>query len=81
MLTIINTTKHTTPHHTTPQADPTKVGSRAKKRGLPQLGTLGAGNHYAEIQVVEEIHDARAAARMGIDQIGQVGGFKAGARA
>ena len=33
------------------QADPTKVSSRAKKRGLPQLGTLGAGNHYAEIQV------------------------------
>ncbi|EWM25480.1 trna-splicing ligase [Nannochloropsis gaditana] len=54
------------------QADPTKVGMRAKKRGLPQLGTLGAGNHYAEIQVVEEIHDPRAAARMGIDQIGQV---------
>lgn len=54
------------------QADPTKVGARAKKRGLPQLGTLGAGNHYAEIQVVEEIHDVRAAARMGIDQIGQV---------
>ena len=32
------------------QADPRKVSSRAKKRGLPQLGTLGAGNHYAEIQ-------------------------------
>ena len=30
---------------------------RAKKRGLPQLGTLGAGNHYAEIQVVDEIFD------------------------
>ncbi len=35
------------------QADPTKVSPRAKKRGLPQLGTLGAGNHYAEIQVCE----------------------------
>ena len=32
-------------------ADPSKVSKRAKKRGLPQLGTLGAGNHYAEIQV------------------------------
>lgn len=31
-------------------ADPSKVSIRAKKRGLPQLGTLGAGNHYAEIQ-------------------------------
>ena len=32
-------------------ADPSVVSNRAKKRGLPQLGTLGAGNHYAEIQV------------------------------
>jgi tRNA-splicing ligase RtcB (3'-phosphate/5'-hydroxy nucleic acid ligase) len=38
-------------------ADPSKVSMRAKKRGLPQLGTLGAGNHYAEIQVVDEIYD------------------------
>lgn len=38
-------------------ADPSKVTKRAKKRGLPQLGTLGAGNHYAEIQVVDEIFD------------------------
>jgi len=30
--------------------DPKKVSQRAKKRGLPQMGTLGAGNHYAEIQ-------------------------------
>ena len=45
---------------------------RAKKRGLPQLGTLGAGNHYAEIQVVDEIFDKFAAGRMGIDRIGQV---------
>eukprot|EP00971_Amphidinium_carterae_P030227 594660-Amphidinium_carterae.1 len=28
-----------------------EVSARAKKRGLPQMGTLGAGNHYAEIQV------------------------------
>jgi RNA-splicing ligase RtcB len=53
-------------------ADPTKVTKRAKKRGLPQLGTLGAGNHYAEIQVVEEIHDRAAASRMGIEEVGQV---------
>ena len=46
---------------------------RAKKRGLPQLGTLGAGNHYAEIQVVDEIFDKFAAGRMGIDRKGQVG--------
>jgi tRNA-splicing ligase RtcB len=54
------------------QADPSKVSSRAKKRGLPQLGTLGAGNHYAEIQVVEEIYDDLAAYRMGVEQKGQV---------
>ena len=33
-------------------ANPACVSTRAKKRGLPQLGTLGAGNHYAEIQVL-----------------------------
>ena len=53
-------------------ADPTAVSARAKKRGLPQLGTLGAGNHYAEIQVVDEIFDKRAAGQMGIDTVGQV---------
>ncbi|CAM9464221.1 unnamed protein product [Chrysoparadoxa australica] len=55
-----------------PQADASKVSKRAKKRGLPQIGTLGAGNHYVEIQAVDEIFDEHAAARMGIDQVGQV---------
>lgn len=54
------------------QADPKKVSVKAKKRGLPQLGTLGSGNHYAEIQVVEEIYDKQKAAKMGVDKIGQV---------
>nr|CDS35044.2 tRNA splicing ligase RtcB [Hymenolepis microstoma] len=54
------------------QANPNKVSLRAKKRGLPQLGTLGAGNHYAEIQVVEEIFDRHAASKMGIDQLNQI---------
>lgn len=53
-------------------ADPTKVSLRAKKRGVPQLGTLGAGNHYAEVQVVDEIYDKWAAKKMGIDRKGQV---------
>lgn len=53
-------------------ADPNKVSMKAKKRGLPQLGTLGAGNHYAEIQVVEEIYDKQNAFTMGIESIGQV---------
>ena len=54
------------------QADSAKVSPRAKKRGLPQLGTLGAGNHYAEIQVVDEIYDNYAAKKMGVDHKGQV---------
>ncbi|VDL73757.1 unnamed protein product [Nippostrongylus brasiliensis] len=54
------------------QADATKVSTRAKKRGLPQLGTLGAGNHYAEVQVVDEIFDKHAASKMGIGELGQV---------
>ena len=39
---------------------------------LLQLGTLGAGNHYAEIQVVDEIYNDYAAKKMGIDHAGQV---------
>lgn len=53
-------------------ADPSKVSIKAKKRGLPQLGTLGAGNHYAEIQVVDEIFEKDNASKMGIESIGQV---------
>ncbi len=52
-------------------ADPDRVSSRAKERGLPQLGTLGSGNHFLEIQYVESIHDERAARAMGIEA-GQV---------
>lgn len=39
---------------------------------VEQMGTLGAGNHYAEIQVVDEIFDEAAARKMGIEQTGQV---------
>ena len=53
-------------------ADPKCVSNRAKKRGLKQIGTLGAGNHYAEIQVVDEIYDHDAATTMGIGKVGQV---------
>ncbi len=45
---------------------------RARKRGVPQLGTLGAGNHYTEVQVVEKIYDKSAAAKMGIEFENQV---------
>ncbi|MBL7208649.1 MAG: RtcB family protein [Dehalococcoidia bacterium] len=53
-------------------ADPEKVSPRAKKRGAPQSGTLGSGNHFLEVQVVREIYDQSSAKAMGIDQIGQV---------
>lgn len=47
-------------------ADPTKVSHRAKQRAKDQLGTLGAGNHFLEVDVVEEVVDPEAAAVMGI---------------
>lgn len=53
-------------------ASASAVSSRAKRRGLPQLGTLGAGNHYSEVQVVEEIYDERAAKALGIHSKNQV---------
>ena len=49
-------------------ADPNKVSDRARKRGAPQLGSLGSGNHFLEIQKVVEIHDEEAAKRMGIEE-------------
>jgi len=53
-------------------ADPDKVSNKAKKRGIPQLGTLGSGNHFLEIEVVDEIYDRDAATAMGINDVGQV---------
>lgn len=53
-------------------ADPETVSKEAIKRGRPQLGTLGAGNHFLEVQVVEEIYDEDAASAFGITEPGQV---------
>ena len=47
-------------------ADPAKVSPRAKDRGKGQVGTLGAGNHFIEIDVVDKIVDQTAAGRMGL---------------
>jgi tRNA-splicing ligase RtcB (3'-phosphate/5'-hydroxy nucleic acid ligase) len=52
-------------------ADPGRVSERARERGLPQLGTLGSGNHFLEIQYVESIHDTRAARAMRLEE-GQI---------
>jgi len=49
-------------------ADPNKVSDRARKRGAPQLGSLGSGNHFLEVQKVAEIHDEKAAKAMGIEK-------------
>jgi tRNA-splicing ligase RtcB len=49
-------------------ADPGKVSQRAKQRGMAQLGTLGAGNHFIEVDVVDQIYDAEAAAAMGLQE-------------
>ena len=48
------------------RARPEFVSDRAKERGAPQLGSLGAGNHFLEVQVVDEIRDQRAAEAMGL---------------
>ena len=45
-------------------AEPDDVSDRALERGGPQLGSLGAGNHFLEVQVVDEIRDERAARAM-----------------
>lgn len=47
-------------------ADPAAVSDRALERGKRQLGTLGSGNHFLEVGVVERIHDAEAAAAFGL---------------
>jgi tRNA-splicing ligase RtcB len=49
-------------------ADPEKVSDRAIERGREQLGTLGSGNHFLEIEVVEEIFDEKAAAAFGLEK-------------
>ncbi len=49
-------------------ADPSKVSKRAKDRGRAQIGTLGAGNHFIEVDVVDEIYDSTAAQAMGLQQ-------------
>ncbi len=55
-------------------ADPSKVSDKAVKRGFDQIGTLGSGNHYLEIQEVREgmIFDTETAAAFGITKVGQI---------
>jgi tRNA-splicing ligase RtcB len=53
-------------------ADPDRVSPRAKERGIPQVGTLGSGNHFLEVGVIDEIYEPDIAKTFGIDAAGQV---------
>ena len=51
-----------------PNADPKRVSGRAYERGVSQLGTLGSGNHFLEVQYVDEIYDEEAARAYGLSE-------------
>jgi tRNA-splicing ligase RtcB len=57
---------HTEEFGTIPGADPAYVSDRAKQRGHDQIGTLGAGNHFIEVDKVAQIYDENAAERLGL---------------
>jgi len=59
---------HTEERGCIPGADPYAVSERAKQRGRAQLGTLGSGNHFLEVQYVEEIFDQKTAAQHNQDK-------------
>jgi tRNA-splicing ligase RtcB (3'-phosphate/5'-hydroxy nucleic acid ligase) len=61
-------------------ADPAAVSDRAKNRGLAQLGTLGCGNHFLEVQYVERIFDPAIAQVLGLHQDGVVVLIHSGSR-
>ena len=53
-------------------ASPDKVSQRAKARGRDQLGSLGAGNHFIDVQEIEEIYDEGIARVFGLERKGQI---------
>jgi len=50
-----------------PKADPSAVSDRALQRGMPQLGSLGAGNHFLEVQKIDNIFDEKIAKKFNLD--------------
>src|SRR5574341_1591125 len=58
-------------HGAVSDADPAQVSQRARQRGRGQLGSLGSGNHFLEVQVVETVNDPTVAAAFGLEA-GQV---------
>ncbi|MDQ1279772.1 MAG: hypothetical protein QG670_1034 [Thermoproteota archaeon] len=53
-------------------ADSDKISANARNRGIPQLGSLGSGNHFLEIQTVNKIYNPQVAKHFGIDEEGQI---------
>lgn len=64
--------QHTEENGRMKAADPSYLSRRAMERGIPQLGTLGAGNHFLEIQKVSEIFNRDIAKVFGIDSEDQI---------
>jgi len=64
--------RHCEENGTMDAADPAKVSTNAKRRGMPQLGSLGSGNHFLEIQAVDKIYDPTVAKEFRIFDEGQV---------
>tara|TARA_Y100000310_G_C20676235_1_gene813231 strand:- start:1079 stop:2530 length:1452 start_codon:yes stop_codon:yes gene_type:complete len=62
-------------------AKPENVSTKAKQRQFRQVGTLGSGNHYMEIQYVHKIFDEKAAKAFGLEKDGAVLSFHTGSRA
>lgn len=58
--------KHTEARGALSGADPSRVSSHAKERGTSQQGTLGSGNHFLEVQFIEEIYDDKIAQTWGL---------------
>ncbi len=68
-------------HGTMPGADPSCVSDTAKRRQYRQVGTLGSGNHYLEIQYVERIFEPAIAAAFGLEEDAVIVAIHCGSRA
>ena len=63
--------EYTEEHGAIQGADPGMVSERAYTRGKAQSGTLGSGNHFIEVQVIDQLYDSRVCDELGLD-LGQV---------
>lgn len=65
-LTVDGDLEHTEEGGTLTGGDPSRVSRHAMERGLLQLGTLGAGNHFLEVDEIDALYDEKAARAMGL---------------